>query len=384
MPRLEQVPHTGGAPPLTTALLTVKERTTREPLQQWAERLIARLEEQRRTVRTTHKLAGELAFIGNNAGLIASQRGDLDVAWRTTQRQLWWHGRMARRSRDGTVTGYGLQPWVNLGRLESLTGRWNEALSRFAGLPSYEISDQLEMGCVRLTSGAWRSLVGSREQFLGFLQTIHVTESLKAMLLNQQFERVAPFAARFRDRDSLTDLCVEACVVAECHRGDPCAAVSHAEAAAQETRGWARVILWLRAAEAHTCVGESERASKVLGQLVGIIRQVSPEQKARPSILPVTSRLAAACHIAGLVHEAYAVALDVLEGSRTARDEPIQIESLRILATTSPSGERNRWKDALSELEETTEYARYRCGGPPPLNPVIQGLYEELESVFTN
>jgi hypothetical protein len=371
------------APTIAATLLTPQNRIAREPLTPWAERLAGDLAEARATVRTTRQLAGRLGFIGNNAGLVAAHRGDMDAAWRITERHLVWHGRQARRSGDAGLTAFGVQPWINLGRLETLTGRWREALSRFAGLAAYDVADRLEMGCVRLTGSAWSSLMASREQFLDYLHTVYVSDSLRAMLMNRRWELVAPFAARFED-GPLRWICEEARVVAACGLGDFAAAAARARAAAREAGGWNRAVLRLRLAETHACAGQADRAAEVLAQIAGVVRQLAPEHRADPRLTPVTARLAAACREAGLDEDACAVARDVLEDARAQRDELIQIETLRLLAAAAPAPEREEWRRAAARAEEETEYARYRRGRAPPPSPAVERLYERLDEAYAS
>lgn len=376
-------PTTPAAPTIATAILIPLDRIAREPIGGWAERLLGQLNTGLRRVRSTWGIAGEIGFVGNNTGLIAAHRGDMDVAWRITQRHLWWQGRLARRSGDTAVTAHGVQPWVNMGRLEALTGRWREALARFSGLSTYAVADTLQLGCVRLAGSAWTSLMSSREHFLRFLETVYVTDSLRAMLLNRRFELVPSFAAQFGD-GGLRWICEEATVVAECREGDPLAAAARARSAARQAQGWTRAVLRMRAAEAHACAGETKLAAEILSPVAHVVRQISPAQMAAPHLMPATARLASACSEAGLTVEAHALAQRVLEGARTIRDELIEIEMLRLLAAISPDQERETWETALHDLEHSTEYARYRRGGPPPRNPVVTALYDRVEEVFSN
>ena len=379
-PRQEAAP----AATIAAAILMPQDRIPREPLGPWAARLLETLDQGLATIRTTRRFAGELGFVGNNAGLIAAHRGEMQTAWRITERQVWWHGRQARRSGDAAVTAYGLQPWVNLGRLDALTGRWHEALARFAGLAAYEVAGRLELGCVRVGGSAWAAVTESREQFLDVLETMYVSDSLKAMLLNRRFELVHPFVARCVPEGGLRWVCEEACAVAEAREGDFGAAAARAEAAARGASGWNRAVLRRRAAEAHACAGDTARAAGILAQVAGVVAQVSPEQKARPELMPVTTRLATACHEVGLDAQAYAVARGVLEGARAVRDELIEIELLRLLAVTAPDGEREEWRRAAEAAAETTEYARYRRGGPPPPSPATEELYARLLDAFAS
>jgi len=347
------------------AILIPQDRIARQPLTPLAAELTHRLQGIRRTVRGTHELSAQISRIGNVAGLIAASRGEMAVAWRLTERHLWWHGRQARRSGDATVTAHALQPWVNLGRLESLAGRCDEALSRLQGLSSFPISDRLELGCVRLSGPAWKALVPSRERFLEFLESIFVSDSLKAMLLNRRFDLVQPFAGRLPGEGELHWIGEEACV-------------------AREARGWYRAVFRLRAAEAYTCAGEGTCAAGILTQMAGVVQQMSGKRKADPKLLPVTARLATACQEAGLAEFACLLARDVLNAARAARDEPIQIEMLRVLATTAPAAERQSWAQAAWTLAGDTEYARYRRGGAPPASAVVAELYRCLDEVFAN
>ncbi|HEX6037839.1 hypothetical protein [Longimicrobium sp.] len=370
------------APSIAATILVPQDRVPRQPLGPWAAELARRTAEVLRGVRGTHALAGELAGIGNQAALIAASRGDAAVAWRLTERQLWWHGRQARRARDPGVAAWALQPWVNLGRLEALAGRWREALARFSGLGTYEMTDTVQLGCVRLHGPAWRTLTRSREQFLRFLETVYVTDTLKALLLNRQWDRVPAFAAPFADGEQRW-ICEEACVVAQCRAGAPRTAAARAGIAARQAQGWTRAVLRLRAAEAHACADEPQAAREILVRMARVVREVSVEQLANPSLAPVTARMAAAAQEAGLMEDAYALAGRVLQGARAARDECMQIDMLRLLADAAPERERETWAAALEAAEGTTEYARYRRGDPPS-NPVISELYERLEALFSN
>lgn len=369
-------------PPMALAILVPQDRIARPPLGAWAAQVCGLLDTAGQT-RTTRQLAGQLGSAGNQAGLIAAHAGDVARAWHVTERQLWWQGRFARRSRDATVAAHAVQPWVNLGRVEALTGRWREALARFAALPTYKVAGRLDMGCMRLRGSDYLGVSRTREHFLGFLQAVYVSDSLKAMLFNRRFELVHPFVASAGAEGPLWCMCEEAAVVAECQMGDHRTAISRAGTAAREASGWNRAALRLRLAEAHACAGEIERAQPILSQLASVVRQVSPEVKAKPDLMPITARLAGACHEVGLADDACAVARDVLQGARTANDEMIQIEMLKLLADASPEHEAEAWRDAADAAVAATDYARFRRGAPPRPNPVFDELYERLEAIYT-
>jgi hypothetical protein len=372
------------APTVASTILMPQDRIARRPLVPWAESLVGRLVEARRGIRRTQEYAGELSAVGNNAGLIAASRGDMAEARRLTERQLWWHGRQARRSGDSSLAAHGVQPWVNLGRLESLTGRLPDALARFSGLQNFALADRLELGCVRVEGRAWTALVRSREQFLRFLEVVYVSDSLRAMLLNRRLELVLPFVARCGEMEGTTRwVGEEARVVAECGLGDPAGAAARARDAGRETRGWFRAVFHLRRAEALACAGEAEEAAGILGKLAALVEGLSDALMADPQLMAVTARLAGACREAGPPGTGYAVARRVLQGARAAGDELVEIEMLQLLAATAPGEEAEGWAQAARAAMEATDYARYRRG-TPSRHPVIAELYGRLEQAYAS
>lgn len=376
-------PAEGSAPlpSIATGILSPQDRVPRAPLLSWATRLLRELADATTTVRGVRDLAGVFGYLGNNAGLIAALRGDTRMAWWLTERQVWWHGRQARRSRDAALAACAVQPWINLGRLEALAGKVDEALSRFSVLGTYDVSGRLEMGCVRLGGSGWQAVSRSRDEFLHFLDAVYVSDSFKTLLMNGRFERVSRFSSSVAETPRWW-LREEAGIVAESRLGDHTAALSRATTAAREATGWNRAVLRLRLAEAHACAGDVERARPILSQLAGVVRQLSGEAMAKPDLMPITARLAGACHECGLADDACAVARHVLTGARTARDEMIEIEMLRLLADASPDDEVQGWRDSAQAAVDATDYARFRRGAPPRPDPVFDELYERLLAIY--
>lgn len=324
--------------------------------------------------------------VTNNAALLAAYFGAEPVAWTLCERVVQWQHRLSRRSRDARVGVHVMQPWVNLGRLEALSGRWRASLDRFARLMEYRESGQLRLGAVRVNGMGWNVVAASRQEFEDVLENLYVIDTLKALLLNRRYVEVEEFAAGYSSdcRAMIARRLDEALIVATSHLGRFDRARSVADSAARQTDGWNRAVFKLRQAEVFAASGDTEGATSLLRRIVDVVRQVSPQRKKELSLLYVNMRLAASCAEVGLERASITVAREVNESARAAGDEVFQIESLRILAATAPADERSRWEEELARAEATTEYARYRRGGPPPPNPVIEGLYQQLEEVFSN
>jgi hypothetical protein len=370
---------------ISTASLLPQERIARAPLAAWAEKLTTQLSESLATTRRPRRLAGDVAWISNNAALVAAHQGADDVAWALCEGQIRWQYRLAKRSRDGSIKAHGVQPYINLGRLEALAGHWQEALSRLERLNGYRATGRLDLGAVRIRGREWEATGFGQAEFERFLKTVYVVDSLKALLASRQFDRILSFSARLGPDFSpgLVRFADEASVVAACRLGEFHRAKAIAAGVLRDARGWHRAVFKLRLAETLACAGDGEGAARVLAPLAGVVGKLSSTTKSELQTLYVLSRIATSCLEVGLAEEGLALARDVLDGSRAAGDEAFEIESLRILCTTDSHPELDHWRDDLSRLQQSTCYHRYRVGGRgATTHPALDRLYDRLLELY--
>lgn len=381
---VQQPPSGGARATISTGLLLPQDRIVREPLEVWAARLLGDLEKVWKEARRPRSLAGHLAGTANNAALIAAHAGKRALAWRLCEGQIAWQRRLARRARDPGIAAHGIQPWVNLGRLEAIEGKCDAALGRFAQLAQYRDDEWISFGCVRVHCSLWPAVTVSRETLERTLDAIYVVDSLKALLMNRAFDAALDFAGRVPAsyEGELPWRAAEASVIAHGRLGNTDRARALAASSAADVSGWLRAVFRLRLAEVMASAGNAEGAREVLRPIADIVRQVSRARKQQTQTLSVMLRLAGACGEAGLDDDAAALAQDVYESAREIRDEVFQIESLRLLAEHPTPAGGEAWADALARLEETTRYVRYRRGGKPGPNPAVEGLLGLLEEIF--
>jgi hypothetical protein len=376
---------TPGPISVSIGLLLPQDRIPRESLGDWAARLAKEIEASRVATRQARRYAGSIAGLANNAALVATYEGGRREAWELCERQVTWQGRMSRRAKDPSIAAHGIQPWVNLGRLETMAGNWKAALARFDALPSFRLDGWITFGCIRLTRDQWDAVANSRETLERTLDATYVVDSFKTLLINRRWEETLAFAARFGEDGDRFFLhrADEAVVVASARLGDLDRARHVATEAARRAGGWPRAVFRLRLAEVLGTSGDLEGAREVLRPIAAVMAQVSPERKHDSAFLYPLLRLTTACAETGLVHEAAALAKDVLAGARTTADEVFAIESLRVLAVHAPVDERGAFREELDRLEETTEYEKYRKGGRATVrDPRVDGLYGLLGEVF--
>lgn len=377
----------GPAATITTALLLPHDRIARAPLTKWAEKLSGSLAKTRETIRKPGDFSQEIAWVANNAALIAAHEGATSMARELCERQIRWHIRLSRRSADPVIAGRSLQPWINLGRLEAQTGSWQTALDRLARLMEYRAGRRFDLGCGTINGSGWRIIAPEPEGFHLFLKGVYVVDSLKALLVSHRYAETLAFASAVRPDCSpgVSRLIHEASAVAACRMGEHEQALAIiADTPLAGTRGWERAVLELRKAEIHACAGDLYDARAALLPLARVVRLVSAEKKSELRVLYVISRIAAACAEAGLDEEARGLAGDAYEGARAAGDEAFEIESLRVLAAASLPTERARWTDELRRVEKATGYRRYRRDGPSSgPDPARTRLYDELLNVLS-
>jgi hypothetical protein len=374
-------------PTISTALLRPQDRIPRAPLGRWAGRLSRKLERCLRDERTAGGVSEQVGSIANNAALIAAHRGEGAVAWRLCERQLWWQHRLSRRARAAAIASRCVQPWVNLARLEALTGRCDAALARLQLLAGRRPGRWLALQPVRADGVGCQPIQHTDGDFEVMLENIYIIDSLKALLQNRRWAEAAEFATRMR-REGPARLALwsdEAAVVAASRMGDHDGARAAVQAGLgrPEAVAWHRATFHLRRAEVEACAGNLNGARGELGRLVQVALRLSPAARSQLQPMYVLVRVAAACAEVGMAKEALQVAGAVYEGACTADDEVMRIEALRILAEWAPDEARAEWNEALGALERTTEYHRYRCPDVPPRHgAACESLYAALAEVL--
>jgi hypothetical protein len=362
---------------VSATLLMPQDRVARPAVPVWAARLRERLARARAGERRAWHHAEAVSGLANNAALIAAFQGAADTAEALCRGQIRWQDRMGRRARDPRIAQLGVQPWVNLGRLEALSGDWPAALERFARLRHPGADGRLCLGSARIAADG-RSSDGSTS-FGGFLRNVYVGDSLKALLSNRRWEEVLAFADGL-DGDARTSARVdEARIVAWCRLGEAERAIEAAERGARRAGGWVRAVFALRRAEALGVAGRTDEAAELLASMAGVMARLSPDACARLENLYVVHRVAQACGEVGLREDSAALGGAAARAAVEAEDEVLRIEALRVACAAGVEEE----AETLAALEGSTGYARYRRDARAPLrDDAADLLFADLHAVF--
>lgn len=371
---------------LSATLLLPQDRIPRLPLSTWAEQLSWDFAHNLRRLRMVRDLCGAVAANANNTALVATHQGAASVARTLCEHQLRWQHRMSRRSRDNAVAARMVQPWVNLARLDAMSGNWEVALTRLAALRAYRSTGRIELGTRSVPECGWQVVAATRPDFEDSLDCVYVIDSLKVLLLTGRFREAIAFASSLGTgfRRGLLEFGMEASIVAKCRLGDAAGAREIALDARAGARGWERVVFTIRLAEVVALEGDQDTAREILAPVTAVVARLSPEKKSELQTLHVLQRLSTLSREVGLDRVARAIAEEVYRGARAAGDEVFEIESLRILSATSAGPEHRRWVEALDRLETTTLYLRYRRGGQKEAwSPVLERTCGQLTEFLT-
>ncbi|HXT15556.1 MAG TPA: hypothetical protein VN706_07990 [Gemmatimonadaceae bacterium] len=263
---------------------------------------------------------------------------------------------------DSAIRSLAIQPWVNIGRLDALEGNWAGALSRYAGLSSTSPCSALVVlgHSIEIDDAVTADAPVTLRQMAN---NIYVLDSLQALLRNHQagemlefVERLSPTCGR-----EFQPFLREAAIVAHAELGRADEAVHLARSAAATVSGWPMLVFRLRLAET-LAVGDNMSSSRaVLTPIASVVPRVSLEAVRDLSNLRILQRAATVAAVLCWPEAASALARVVFDGASTAGDEPLCIESARLLSTVD-STDVARWTETRQRLEEETMYRQYRSG----------------------
>jgi len=380
-------PPAAPEPEISTALMLIRERAIHLPLLEWAEGLRRGLARVRQGSRTVYELAYEFSRAGNNAALIAVHQGEGPTAASLVKSQLRWINRLIRRSGATAIADFAVSPWTNHARLDTFRGDWGAALQRMRSIEECRRTDTLRLGGGPRTPALSLATPG-RDGYKRYLRDLYVTESLKALLANRQWQGALDFAAGLDDAEPewIARSADEARVVALCRLGDHERAEAMALRAIRLARGWDGAALRVRRAEVLACDGRRDRAEAALEGLRPAVCaapiEAADTMRALNALYPL---LRAASLGIGLGMEATGAALAerAFHVAAASEDEVFQIESARLLARAGAAAERPRWAETAERLETETLYRRFRRG---PVDSeraaVLHALYEEVAAAF--
>lgn len=356
-------------------LLAVTEQITRRPLDAWAAELegdIAAALAMEEGVERARTVTG----CGNNASLILAHAGRLDDAERIVRAQIEWLHAEAARTGRGALRALAMQPWINLGRLEALRGRPDDALRHYHDVRACRMDRPVTLAGAAVLPADWAAAGWEPEELERFGRSVLVIDGLRVLLPAGRWALVREMADDGElGQGAAAPFLREAGWVALGREGRPREALERLESTLRSGGPWDRMAAHVRLAELSLLAGDQARAASVTGELVAVVGQMSGVEGLQlPALLIVQALVALA-----LAHAPSAAALAlagrVAAGARRLDDEVMEIEALRLLAAHAPDPHAAE----LRRREDATGYARLRPRGrPAPPSMALDALLERM------
>lgn len=157
----------------------------------------------------------------NRSALTMAFAGDLAESERSCHRQIGVLIALVRHKRIATrELARVFQPWVNIGRLRVIQGRWEEALDHFTSPKVLEHADQaLPLGKNALTPAESRG-VPTDEASLTFVRDSHIVETAKALARGGRQDLLEEHVELWRDQAGRIPHLEEAETILALRRGE--------------------------------------------------------------------------------------------------------------------------------------------------------------------
>jgi tetratricopeptide (TPR) repeat protein len=340
-------------------LLIYHDRPVRPPLPEWASYIHDQLDRYVAHDEASGPSHEQVSKHYNQAALIELNYGRIESALGLCSAHLEWLAFVINRTGRLELAELGLQPWINLGRLDRFTGKPDESLKKFAYLLSGKNRAELNIGPIRITPKCWEAIISRNANVHSFIENVYVLELLKTYLRHMRYEAILSFRERAEvdNFDRMEDFWKEAKVVALCRLGRKQEALEFAEACASAGAFWNWPIFNLHRATILGVCGKFGDARTLMAELAHVVEGFRIDEKPNLSKLFFALKVVAMLDELNETEAAYKIAQAGYAGATKINDEPLRFDFMTQLINLSNQGyERESLMDFLREMTEATCY----------------------------
>jgi tetratricopeptide (TPR) repeat protein len=276
--------------PVFEDILVPYQKPLKKPLPVWAANVRGQFDELRERAR--HDLNGtinNMVTCYNEAALLEVHYGRLKTGAALCEASLEWLDRCCVHVDAVNVLRYSFQPYINLGRLDRIQGRYEEALDKFGAVYRAYRGDAAQIGRFHITSPMNVAIFTGPDSPARLARTIYVLEFLKTFLKTKWWDRAVDFAASAeRQAGDITgrDILAEGSIVALGRLGRYPEAIAAGEPILAEREGPNRMLFLYRRAEVFAAAGRMDDARRIAGKLAaGFLAYPGPLSLTRVDLL---------------------------------------------------------------------------------------------------
>lgn len=353
------------------------------PLRDWASHILGSLARYAPQAGSetldAHSYAG-VSGCFNQAGLIETCFGRMGHAATICELALEWLTKWLPRTGDLSLARLAFQPYINLGRLERITGDTDCALERFAKLRLSTVHRvPFMLGPMRVSRQYWDAMRSAKPAIAGLFVTVSAVESVKTLLKAKRYSAVLEYIADKRGLEdtAANDAFTEAAALAWTATGRPDQALAFIESRLADEAGANYPIFAFRRIETLASSGEEwvaiEASRHLLAKLAGEVDTPGP------------FRLRVLAQLAGLLahfdaDQALAACAIGLRGAIELNDVRLQMKFLAVRAKAdSDEAARSEARSQMNAIQRSGLYgaASTAAGEAGP----IEELYMRLTAL---
>ena len=351
--KLSPAPKSEG---MVREILTPQDRPIRLPLEEWATARLgdfARLKEN--TAYHAPEICGDIVDCYNEAALIEVYYGRQAHAANLCHAAMKWVADLVEASGNAACYRFAIQPYVNLGRLDRITKRWQESLDKFKVADEVSRGNPVAFGPIILDP---LSLEQMKNIFpdVTVLESIYILDTLKTLLKAEWHGRVLDYFRNWESIPNLVhrDFICEAFLVALAGLQEYDQALELSSQCLRNRLGRNRLVFLYRRAEILAATGQLEQAMRIVRNLAVAFEGYRGELTQSKLIV-----LAALCHLMVRlgVSEVESLLRSGLAAASKLHDVFLERDFLQMLAQTSfRQDSKDEFQHSLHTLGATSLY----------------------------
>jgi tetratricopeptide (TPR) repeat protein len=357
-------------------ILVPYQKPLKLPLPEWAAVIRARFEQWRERAKTDLVNACDpIVTCYNEAALLEVHFGRMTDSAALCEASLEWLGRCSRRAEPASVLRFAFQPFINLGRLDRIYGRYDEALRKFRVVGEASRGQAVDLGSLFLSTEMCQEIFARADSPARLARTIYVLDSLKTLLKAGLYQEVVNFAPHHHEPGDVTarDILAEAASIALCRMGRFSEAMAAADRILADREGPNRTLFLFRRAEIFAMAGQRDDALRVARKLAaGFLSYPGPIGVTRLGML---SRLAMLLSCLGADEAGPVAELGYRNGARV-NDVLLRAEFLNTLAGL-PGADSAALRAQARAVKRDGWYGVARERAPEPGN-IVDALSADL------
>lgn len=357
---------------LSDEVLTAFHPLVRLPLPRWSQQVLDLLQ-QSMGINPDY---GLISVCFNQAALLEFNFGRTERAFKLCYAHLEWLAELISRTGRLELAVQAFDPWLNLGRLERLTGKYALSLERFEILSQFSAQNETILGPLTLTTDHWQAIVNDRPDIEAFVRKACLTDILKTLLKSKQYRATLELIEEIEEYNSAQNvynqnsyrLLLEAKFISLCRLErieEALELIALYNLNTNLKSGTSNSLLnfsfGLHQIEILAISNDSQAAQNQAYNLAQQAQLFNYDKEPRLFKIALSLRLAKLLEALGLVELALSVARQGYAANLAMQDELFEAEFLRLLVLLEPDRvEKIGRQQQLEQLGQTTCYSELK------------------------